>query len=273
MDACENPLFEVPSLPPRLSPARLSHLERAHLERAHTTPCTAHRPHSPPMYAQVLLQPHEQPPPPLGHCATAEEWGRTWPVEGARVWVFDVGGWRPWEQRDFDRYRVFTAAVDKRVWVSTSASPPGNNLPAPAWPADAAAPPPVGAPPGCAGGVPGWLRGWERCGKWRGGPRHHRLTGELVHRGYPTVWGIPPVCPYAYDAFEPAWRILGGAAWETKALDTCASRRVSRRAGAAPHARRLAAHNPPLPLPTGTCSCCARTARTASTSPSSRTSS
>ena len=200
------------------------------------------------MYAQVLLQPHEQPPPPLGHCATAEEWGRTWPVEGARVWVFDVGGWRPWEQRDFDRYRVFTAAVDKRVWVSTSAPPPGNNLPAPAWPADAAAPPPVGAPPGCAGGVPGWLRGWERCGKWRGGPRHHRLTGELVHRGYPTVWGIPPVCPYAYDAFEPAWRILSGAAWETKALDTCASRRVSRRAGAAPYAHRLAAHNPPLPL-------------------------
>ena len=228
------------------------------------------------VHAQVLLQPHEQPPPPLGHCATAEEWGRTWPVEGARVWVFDVGGWRPWEQRDFDRYRVFTAAVDKRVWVSTAAPPPGNNLPAPAWPADAAAPPPVGAPAGCAGGVPGWLRGWERCGKWRGGPRHHRLTGELVHRGYPTVWGIPPVCPYAYDAFEPAWRILGGAAWETKALDTCASTDASLGERAPHHTRadsRLTIRPSRYATCTGTCSCCVRTARTASTSPSSRTSS
>ena len=81
----------------------------------------------------------------------------------------------------------------------------GNNLPAPAWPADATAPPPVGA---CR------LRGRRaRVAAWVGAVRQVArraapppLTGELVHRGYPTVWGIPPVCPYAYDAFE-AWRI------------------------------------------------------------------
>ena len=98
-----------------------------------------------------------------------------------------------------DRYRVFTAAVDKRVGVDVGAA--AGQQPAGAGVArgrDGAAA--CRRASGCAGGVP-VVRGGS--GARGGGPRHHRLTGELVHR-YLTVWGIPPVCPYAYDAFEPA---------------------------------------------------------------------
>jgi len=166
---------------------------------------------------EVLLEPHATPNAPAGAGPTLEEWGRTWPVEQERVYVRDAStltGWRLWEQRDFERYRHWHAltAEQRDVWVSAAASVAGGSkLPPPAWPA-ADAQPPLGGPGGIC--LPGKLRGWARCGAWRGGARTQH--GVTTYHGCPPVWAQRGVS-YAHD---PAHRNLLGLPWEEKKLMT-----------------------------------------------------
>ena len=164
---------------------------------------------------EVLLQPHDAVEPPPG-TATSDAHAATWPVEQERVWLRDptaLGGFRPWDLRDYDNFRNWAAMgpMARRVWVSTATSVPGSTLPPPTWPTDvgqSGAAPALGGPGGQC--YPAVLRGWARCGKWCGPERP-----GTTYMGCPPCWEHANVL-YSNDTTP----ILRNVAWEKKVLDT-----------------------------------------------------
>ncbi|KAL3927259.1 MAG: hypothetical protein SGPRY_002908 [Prymnesium sp.] len=143
----------------------------------------------------VMFEPHEMAALNMQSTLTPEQSARCWPE---RVHIFDssLPGWRAWEQRDFDTFRDWSSVSlsQRKVWISTA--PPsqiGSRLPLPVWPEQfsevgmgaGVQDGPVGAATGTL--LPAKLRGWGRCGDWRGPPRRGKNGKEYFH-GCPQVW-------------------------------------------------------------------------------------
>lgn len=143
-----------------------------------------------------------------------------------RVHIFDssLPGWRAWEQRDFDTFRDWSSVSlsQRKVWISTA--PPsqiGSRLPLPVWPEQfsevgmgaGVQDGPVGAATGTL--LPAKLRGWGRCGDWRGPPRRGKNGKEYFH-GCPQVWAERGVL---YS--ESREHILSRMPWRHRMSDAC----------------------------------------------------
>lgn len=165
---------------------------------------------------EVTLLPHEAPDPHAPGSAepSAEVRAATWPVEEERVFVSDPlapGGWRQWATQDYERYRHWAAmgGQARQVWVAV-APLAGSSLPTPVWPTAEA--PPLGGPGHAC--VPAVLKGWARCGSWRGPPRYQ--GSACLYHGCPPCWAQRGM-QYAEEATH---RILQGVPWQQKQLDS-----------------------------------------------------
>ena len=132
-----------------------------------------------------------------------EQRERLWPTETERIWVREnyLGGEPPprdlsthWQDPDdpYGRWwRLFEPGSDFRrgleeieydlrdVWVQTSPVVGESKLPAPEWPENnnrAGPAPHLGGPFGNC--VPAKIKGWAKCGGWRGPYREKHITGQ-----------------------------------------------------------------------------------------------
>ena len=166
---------------------------------------------------EVTLLSHEAPDPHAGGAEpSAEVRAATWPVEEERIFVSDPlvpGGWRQWATQDYERYRHWAAmgGQARRVWVAV-APVAGSALPTPVWPGPTGEPPPLGGPGHTC--LPAVLKGWARCGSWRGGPRYQ--GSACLYHGCPPCW-VKRGIPYAEEGTD---RILQGVPWQQKQLDS-----------------------------------------------------
>ena len=178
-----------------------------------------------------------------------EQRERLWPVETERIWVqehyagepqprdlsthwqdpADNHGryWRLWEPGSDFRRGITELPYDLRdVWVQTSPVIGESKLPGPEWPANnnAAGPAPhLGGPFGTC--LPAKIKGWAKCGGWRGPFRNKHSAGQtsssVRYWGCPVPWEERGVVYHDGDDDDPGGRpILRGVPVDTDTLDT-----------------------------------------------------
>ena len=159
---------------------------------------------------EVLLEPHDHW---IGHELDVDsQRQRLWPVETERLWVRrpygevdDGHSWRDSHGRAWRRFEPgsdFRKALHQRsteeqwVWVDLSPQAAGAeqcSLPVPEWPKDnddvEEDQPPAGPYGNC---LPGKLKGWAKCGSWRGPPRpksaKEQTSSTERYYGCPLPW-------------------------------------------------------------------------------------